>query len=300
MKKINLLLTTSVFLFAACNQTNNKTTLTSAEETIDSVSHEISELSNTEEVPEKVSYENEKLTYNDDHDDLESSAKDSIIAVIALFKNKDINKIAHKISFPLQRPYPIPTIKNKEEFKKRFDEVFDKKLISKIANSKIQQWSTAGWRGTMLDDGIVWMSNSDGVITAVNYQSETEKKMMRELRAKDKQNLHPSLQDFESPTYKIKTKNYLIRIDRLKDDHYRYTSWKVNEKESSKPNIMIGNGVWEAEGNGGNHTITFVSGNYTYRIYRNIIGEADQADITLEVEKDGEIILTQDGLLMGQ
>jgi hypothetical protein len=222
----------------------------------------------------------------------------SIKNVIALFKQKNIDKISSIIQFPLSRQYPIPSIKNKEEFKKRFSEVFDEILVDKIANSKIEQWSEMGWRGIMLDDGVVWMGNSDGIITAINYQSDFEKKLKKDLIAKEKENLHISLKYFENPTYKIKTKNYLIRIDELPNYKYRYASWRISEKESSKPNMVLSNGTLEFQGSGGNHIITFINGDYTYKVYRNIIGADNTPDITLEVEKNGKIILTQDGTLI--
>ena len=218
--------------------------------------------------------------------------------VIALFKQKNIDKISNIISFPLSREYPIPSIKDKKEFRKRFNEVFDKTLVVMIANSKIDQWSEVGWRGIMLNNGVVWIESYDGIITAVNYQSDFEKKLRKDLIAKEKANLHISLKTFESPTYKIKTKNYLIRIDKLSDYKYRYSSWKINEIESSKPNIILNNGELEFEGSGGNHVITFSNANYTYKVYRNILGEDNSPDITLEIEKEGKTILTQDGTLI--
>jgi len=57
------------------------------------------------------------------------------------------------------------------------------------------------------------------------------------------------------------------------------------------------NGELKYQGSGGNRTITFFNKNYTYKIYRNILGAKDSPDITLTVEKDGKIILTQDGTL---
>lgn len=229
---------------------------------------------------------------------LENSFLDSVTKVILLFQSRDIEKIATKIQFPLYREYPIPSIKNKEEFRNRFSEVFDAILIDKIASSKPEQWSEVGWRGVMLENGVLWMANSDGVITSVNYQSDFEKKVRQELIAKDKQNLHLTLKSFESPIYRIKTKNYLIRIDELSNGEYRYASWKIGEKESSKPSIILNKGEWEFEGSGGNHLITFVNGNYVYKIYRNLIGEKNSPDITLYVEKNGQNIVTEDGMLM--
>lgn len=218
--------------------------------------------------------------------------------IIDLFKLKNIDKISSKISFPLHREYPIPSIKNKEEFKQRFNEVFDNVLIEKIVNSKIQQWSEVGWRGIMLDNGDVWMANSDGMITAVNYQSDFEKKLRQNLIAKDKQNLYASLKQFESPIYKIETSQHLIRIDKLPNSNYRYASWEKGEKETSKPNIILENGELTFQGSSANHIITFINGKYIYKIYRNIIGEKNSPEITLEIEKDGKIILTQTGRLI--
>jgi hypothetical protein len=219
----------------------------------------------------------------------------SIRKVIDLFKLNDIEKISNIIRFPLCRQYPIPSIKDKKEFTKRFNEVFDKILIEKIANSKIEQWTEIGWRGIMLDDGVLWMANSDGIITAVNYQSDLEKKLWGDLIAEEKENLFISLKNFEKPIFKIKTRNSLIRIDQLINNYYRYASWKIGEVQSSKPDIIIDNGELKYEGSGGNHVITFVKGNYTYRIYRNILADENSPDITLEVEKNGEVILTEDG-----
>lgn len=270
---IRTFLVLGIFLFG-CNQPKSKNTLTTDQKYSDTASNK--------------TFEQEKL--ND-------YQIDSIESLIALFKTGNIDKISSKIDFPLYREYPIPSIKNKEEFKQRFGEVFDKILIDKIVNSKIEQWSEVGWRGIMLDDGTLWMANSDGVITSINYQSNFEKKLRQDLIQKDKQNLYVSLKTFESPTYKIKTKNYLIRIDELSNDNYRYASWKIGEKESSKPDIIINNGKLESEGSDGNHVITFTNRNYIYKIYRNIIREENSPDITLEIEKEGKIILTEDGTL---
>lgn len=229
--------------------------------------------------------------------ELEDKEIERIKALIALFKKKDIDGISNKISYPLYRQYPIPQIKDKEEFKKRFSEVFDQILIEKIANSQISEWSEVGWRGIMFENGDLWM-DIDGVITSINYQSGFEKNLLTSLIANEKDNLHTSIQTFKNPIYKIKTKIFLIRIDELSAYNYRYAAWKVNEKETSKPNLVINNGQIEYEGSGGNHVITFVNGIYTYKVYRNVIGTDTSPDITLEVEENGKVILKTDGTLI--
>lgn len=218
--------------------------------------------------------------------------------VIDLFKKKNIEDISQNVNFPLRREYPIPEIKNREQFKQRFNEVFDEALINEIADSKLKQWSEVGWRGIMLNNGTVWIDSDEGKIIAVNYQSDFEKKLRKELIDKEKENVHSSLKTFESPTYKIKTKKYLIRIDELENKKYRYASWKINKKESSKPDLILNNGEFEFQGSGGNHVITFTNGNYIYKVYRNILGEEDTPDITLEVEENEKIILHQNGTLI--
>jgi len=222
----------------------------------------------------------------------------NINKVITLFKAKDLEKISNIIDFPLRREYPIPSIKSKAEFIQRFSQVFDKNLIDKIAKSKAEQWSEVGWRGIMLENGMIWIDSSGGKITAVNHQSDYEKELMKNLIEKEKENLHVSLRNFVKPTYRIKTSHYLIRIDELAGHKYRYASWKIGEKESSKPDIVLSDGVLEFQGSGGNSVITFLNGNHTYKVYRNFMAEENSADITLEVKKDGQTILTEGGTLI--
>jgi hypothetical protein len=281
MKILKLIFIVFGLLLFGCNQPRSKNTSATDKKSADTTNNRIP-----------------KQEKSEDNEKLEDYKIDSINNVISLFKEKNIDKISSIISFPLYREYPIPPIKNQKEFKQRFSEVFDQVLIDKIANSEIEQWSEVGWRGIMLDNGVLWMANSDGIITAINYQSDFEKKLRKDLIDREKEYLHNSLKTFESPTYKIKTKNYLIRIDELTNNKYRYASWKISEKETSKPNIVLNNGELEFDGSGGNHSITFVQGKYTYIIYRNIIGEENSPDITLEIEKGGKTILSEDGTLI--
>lgn len=236
-------------------------------------------------------------TQEDQNADLNANEIDSIQEIISLFKQGNVEKIANKINFPLKREYPIPDIEDKQEFINRFNTIFDSSFIIRIANSKLEQWSKVGWRGIMLDDGLLWMANSDGTITTVNYQSNYEKRLRATLITKEKERIHSSLKTFESPVYKLATKDYLIRIDQVNNKKYRYASWKIGENESSKPDLIIENGVFEFQGTGGNSVITFKQENYTYKIFKNVIGEENTPPISLEIEKSGKNILTQAGKL---
>ena len=233
-------------------------------------------------------------------DSLSTGSKKEILHLISLFKKRDIQAIAEKINYPLEREYPIPAIQTKEEFIKRFDQVFDEYLVKTVANSSITQWKEVGWRGIMLDDGIIWMVNSDGIISTVNYQSEYEKKWINELIASEKSTIHPSLSIYKTPIYKFKTKNYLIRIDEVNDNVYRYASWKVNQTDTAIPDLILTNGEMNFEGSGGNHVIAFTNGEYVYNVYRNILSESEEQDVTLVIEKNGKTILSEAGVLIKQ
>ena len=102
--------------------------------------------------------------------------------------------------------------KNKNEFNKRFSEVFDKILIDKIANSKIEQWSEAGWRGIMLDNGVLWMANSDGII---NSYENRYKGLKTILTGGDLEHLQKSIKNtiFAAPNLVLWGLNKILEIN---------------------------------------------------------------------------------------
>ena len=100
---------------------------------------------------------------------------DGIISkFISYIKDNDSESISKIVSFPFGRNYPIPDIKNENEFKVRYHEIFDDSLKKIIAESDIRKdWSEMGWRGIMLLNGIIWL-DTDGKLTCVNYKSKYE------------------------------------------------------------------------------------------------------------------------------
>src|SRR5690554_300903 len=229
---------------------------------------------------------------------LDADKQAKVEKIISLFKEKNPSKLSKVIAYPFKRHHPLPDVKNEREFKQRFAQIFDESIIDMIANSNINQWEEVGSRGIMLDAGIVWIDSDSGKIISLNYQSDSEIKQTTKLISKAKENLHSSLRNFESPIFKVKTKNYLIRIDQLSDHTYRYASWKVNNTETSKPDLVLKNGAINYDGSGGNHNISFVKGEFTYKIFRYVIGTGVEPDVTLEVYKNNRIVLTEDGTLV--
>lgn len=221
-----------------------------------------------------------------------------ILLLIQLFKINDIDRIVDRIAYPLHRDYPIPAIENKEQMRTRFYEVFDEKLITEIASSNVGDWSTVGWRGIMLDQGIVWLSDDAKSITGINYQSSDEKVIYDKLIETQKAYVHESISRFKRPVLSLITSNYMVRIDEMSDETYRYSSWKLGVKQTEKPDLILTNGVLDFSGSSGNHVYTFTQGKFTYRVYRNLLGEGNYSPVRLEVEKEDKVIINQTGSLL--
>jgi hypothetical protein len=227
-------------------------------------------------------------------DSLTAAHKEVITDFINDVKWNDREALAKRISFPFKREYPIPSIKNKAEFLKRYDEVFDTKLVGQITKSDPgHDWYAGGYRGIMFSDGQVWLEYHDGSLLAVNYQSAAEAKIKEELIAKDKKSVHPSVSQFTRPVHVLKTAKYLARIDDVGHANYRYTAWNASAKMTDKPNIIITNGEYKPDGSGGNHSYIFKNNGYTYECQIVFVGADDDAPANLIVYKGNQQILFQ-------
>ena len=176
----------------------------------------------------------------------------SVEDVIAAFKSGKTARIAKCFSFPYRRDYPFTTIENEKEFLAVFSEVLDEEIIQKIADSSPEDWQQIGWRGIALNNGEVWLSESDCKITAVNlktkdYQSNLEAKILL-----DKEALPLKLQNFKQPVAKYVVDDCTYRIDQLNDGKYRLLILTQN-------GIMFSleNGTLSFDGNGGSHYYTW-------------------------------------------
>jgi hypothetical protein len=225
--------------------------------------------------------------------DLTKEQQKLVYDFIDYIKNNDREKLADKISFPFNREYPIPSIKNEQEFLVRYNEVFDDTLTKTIVDSKpSSDWSAVGRRGIMLLNGEVWL-DYDGRLIAVNYQSHAEAKKRVELIDIDRSQLNESLKQFKEPVLILETIKYRIRIDDMGEGFYRYASWKLESKMNEKPDIIIFKGEYKPDGSGGNHSFIFHNGEYTYDCAIIILGEDGLPPAYLTIYKGDKEILSQ-------
>ena len=230
--------------------------------------------------------------------ELKKEYQDVVQTFIDCIKSKNVEKLTTIIRFPLRREYPLPEIKNGAELHKRYEEIFDDTLTNIIIKSDIKNdWSTVGWRGIMLNNGTLWL-DYEGNLIGINYQSYREKIRKENLIEKDRASMHMSLKHFENPVLILETKKFRVRIDELSNGVYRYASWPINLHMNEKPDLILENGKWIPDGNGGNHSYKFVNGNYTYECSINVLKEAEVPSAYLIVYKNNDEILRQSAQIM--
>ncbi|QLC66862.1 hypothetical protein LPB248_11340 [Flavobacterium sp. LPB0248] len=232
--------------------------------------------------------------------DLKLEYQKFISKFILEVKNSDKEAIAKRIKFPFKREYPIPSVKDKADFIKRYNQIFDKVLIEKIIKSDpAKDWSEVGWRGIMLNQGDLWI-DTDGRIISINHQSDEELKMKNSLIAAQKKNVNASISNFKEPIAVLETSKFRIRIDDLGNNNYRYVSWGIKNKMTDKPDLVIENGVFYADGTGGNHHYEFKKGNFRYECHFTVLGEKNLAPAALIVYQSGKEILSQDAKIVSR
>ena len=239
------------------------------------------------------------LCANNDYAQEDTSYKEVVANFINCIKYNRRAKLATMVSYPLSRQYPLPEIKTKDEFLKRYDEVFDTKLVKAISTSSIgKDWGPVGWRGIMFLSGQVWLDD-DGKLIAVNYQSSAEKDQRLMLIRNDRAALHESLRIYKEPICILETSKFRVRIDEITDGNYRYASWPIKNKMNSKPDLVIENGKVEFDGSGGNHTYHFKNAGYAYDCDIIVMGEDDSPPAMLTISKGNKTLLSQKATLLG-
>jgi len=232
--------------------------------------------------------------------DLKPAYQKFVKSFITNVKSNNKEGVAAFISFPLGREYPIPAVKNKADFIKRYDQIFDATLKKEIINSNpAKDWAEMGWRGIMLGQGDIWMDTTGKIIT-INYQSQAEKDLKNKLIAGEKGKLHSSIATFKAPIYVLETSKFRIRIDDLGNDNYRYASWSIKKPMSQKPDLIITNGKWISDGSGGNSHYEFKKDAYLYECYIIVIGTDDSPPAQLTISQNGKEILNQNAKIVTQ
>jgi len=210
------------------------------------------------------------------------------------FKNNDREKLVTFISFPLDRPYPIPDINDSKEFLLRYDQLFDVTLIKKIKESDIKKdWNEMGWRGIMFNNGTLWLEPHIKKLIDLNYQTQKEKALKQNLIEKERNFIYPTLRKYKRPVLVMETSKFKIRIDEIEDNVYRFASWSIDKTMNELPDLVIPNGKRISNGTGGNHNFIFKNNGYTYDCSIIVLGHQDSPPAELSVYTNKKQILSE-------
>lgn len=193
----------------------------------------------------------------------EQAYRSCIERFIDCVKNNKIKELSKLVNYPFSREYPIPAVTSAEDFVRRYNQIFDQELIDEISQSTIDKdWAPVGWRGIVFKNGLFWL-NYDGTLRGTyttEYEKNLRKKLIEELRTR----LHPSLQKFHEPEPEYKTEKFLIRIDDMGGNQYRYAAWSLPKTSAEQPDIVIYDGTITVVGTACLTSYTFKNGAYTY------------------------------------
>ena len=259
---------------------------------------------------------NEPQDFNDDEGNDQLDNKKEIDAKVAkiveLVRNRDKEGLSQIISYPLDRMYPIPPVRNEKEFIERFDEIFDSELIEKISKANPEEcWVSFGWRGFYMTEDLGYSHLYLGFYDKIESIecSDEEKLMIDKLIEAERNDLHESLKKFIYPVILMESKTHLIRIDCIKENEdkdnnvFRYASWKKGKSISDNPDLILNNGVEKISGSGHFGCYIFINGNYGYVCHVGMWGNPQHIEDSyvyknVKVDEegwiDGDIILEHD------
>ena len=245
----------------------------------------------------------------------EQEEKDAIdkaaATIIEMVTNRDKKGISQMLTYPIQREYPIPPIRNATEFIERFDEVFDSARISNIKHAFTTFWdfrhgtSLAQEEESWFDYILCFNVENDGSPYIYLIEcSKTEAKKAKRLIELERKELHESLQSFLYPVVLMETPTQLIRIDRIveKDtvienselkNGYRLACWKKGCSISDKPDLILTNGIQFLPASWLFPQYDFINGNYGYSCSLDLW---DQSVISVTVYENAKVYDDMSGI----
>lgn len=202
-------------------------------------------------------------------------------------------KFASAVSYPLERPYPLRSVKDSAEMVKYYPQIVDRKLKKAVTEAPDSAWQQAGWRGwTLANGGYFWIDS--GKIYKMDYLSDEENLMLDSLRHEEIATLEPSMQAGWTPVMcAIDTvSDAVFRIDAQDDTNppiYRLCGYADTTDLSSAPNLVL-YGHLDLEGTMGNRFYEFTDSlGETTAYYSPDIVSDDEDEPSIEVDRKGEM-----------
>jgi len=187
--------------------------------------------------------------------------------IIQLINQDNAKELSKLVTYPLKRKNPLPDITNSTDFILRYKSIFDssfKNLLKQYNDSDIfEHDGDYGLVGGAFS-GDIWI-NENGYILGLTT-SKTEEEERRILIAKIKKQMNSSVSTWNENVVVGKSQKLLLRVDRT-NKGLRYACWSNGKTIKDTPDIILYNGVEEAQGTQGGWTWTFSNGDWTYVVH---------------------------------
>lgn len=212
-----------------------------------------------------------------DHSSLPDDVKPAATAIIT----DSASKFASSVSYPLQRPYPLPDIKDSADMVKYYPTLVDDSLKNMVKTSPDSLWTEIGWRGWTLDDGsYLWIDA--GKVYKINYISKRENQMLDSLRNEEIASLDPSLRNGWMPVLCIidSVSGRIFRIDSdstVQPPKYRLAGYASGADLSGAPSMTL-------------YGSLDVEGSMENRFYHFEDAEGNQADFSPDLVSDEDTV----------
>ena len=205
-------------------------------------------------------------------------------------KHDRVLELADRMLYPIKRPNPIPDIETREQFVLYYLILFDSAFKNKLTSTTFDSSNTIDrYNGFGIYNGDLWLYD-DGRIMTINYSSEQEQELLKQLHQETESKIHSSVDDWKLNILVCQTDKFLIRIDLMENNELRYISWSKTKNIGDKPDLILFDGKQEFQGTMGGVTYTFENGNWTYTIDRVEMAESDdKLGLYLRVYQDDEL-----------
>lgn len=214
----------------------------------------------------------------------------NVKATIYLIEHDQVTSLANRVVYPLLRENPLPNITTRVKFARAYNTLFDstlKRALIGLTPSDLFEHE-GNWS---YGEGDVWF-DPDGNIIAINYSSSAEQRRKDSLTENTYRLLYPGIAHWERNLIVCGAGKRLIRVDEVGDD-LRYIAWFEGKTISDKPDLVLFKGVQKGDGTQGSYSVTFSSGQVTYRFEYVALADDqddDPAGLYLHILKDGKEI----------
>lgn len=221
--------------------------------------------------------------------DISSLPEDVKPAVIAII-NDSPSEFAAAVSYPIDRPYPLKTIKDSLQMVDYYPVMIDDSIKKKVVDSPDSLWHS-NWRGWTIDNGAyIWID--EGKIYAVNYVSRRENQLLDSLRNVEISTLFPEMRDGWTPvSCIIDIENKAIfRIDVEKADslqRFRLAGYHIGSDLHGRPSLML-YGQLYTEGSMENRYYHFSDDAGNSADYSPDVTDLEEISTTIEINRKGK------------